>query len=90
MGVYMCCTDVVPSAAPPQVGQEEYYDYIFPEEAGAAPGLKLLEAAYRWKRQKAGFEAPDEAPAAAAPPPAAAGFGGGGDDAEIDVGDMEE
>ncbi|KAK9828970.1 hypothetical protein WJX72_003124 [[Myrmecia] bisecta] len=35
-----------------QAGMEEYYDYIFPEEAGAAPNLKLLEAAQRWKRQK--------------------------------------
>jgi len=35
-----------------QVGTEEYYYYVFPEEAGAAPNLKLLEAAYRWKRQK--------------------------------------
>ena len=35
-----------------QVGQEEYYDYIFPEEAGAAPHLKLLELAYKHKRQK--------------------------------------
>ena len=35
-----------------EVGQEEYYDYIFPEEAGAAPHLKLLELAYKHKRQK--------------------------------------
>lgn len=35
-----------------QLGMEEYYDYVFPEEAGAAPNLKLLEAAMRWKRQK--------------------------------------
>jgi hypothetical protein len=34
------------------MGMEEYYDYVFPEEAGAAPNLKLLEAAMRWKRQK--------------------------------------
>ena len=33
-------------------GMEEYFDYIFPDEAGAAPNLKLLEAAQRWKRQK--------------------------------------
>jgi len=33
-------------------GMEEYYDYIFPDEAGAAPNLKLLEAAQRWKRAK--------------------------------------
>jgi crooked neck len=34
------------------VGTEEYYDYLFPEEAGAAPNLKLLEAAYRWKKAR--------------------------------------
>jgi crooked neck len=33
-------------------GMEEYYDYVFPEEAGAKPNLKLLEAAYAWKKQK--------------------------------------
>ena len=33
-------------------GQEEYYDYIFPEEQGAAPNLKILEAAYAWKKQR--------------------------------------
>ncbi len=32
-------------------GMEEYYDYVFPEEAGAAPNLKLLENALAWKRQ---------------------------------------
>jgi len=35
-----------------EVGQEEYYDYIFPEESGAAPHLKLLELAYKHKKQK--------------------------------------
>lgn len=37
-------------------GFEEYYDFVFPGEGGAAAGgaasLKLLEAAQRWKRQK--------------------------------------
>ena len=33
-------------------GMEDYYDYVFPEEAGAKPNLKLLEAAYAWKKQK--------------------------------------
>ena len=33
-------------------GMEEYYDYIFPDEAAAGPNLKILEAAYRWKKQK--------------------------------------
>ncbi len=44
-----------------EVGQEEYYDYIFPEEAGAAPHLKLLELAYKHKRQKLEAEAEEEA-----------------------------
>ncbi|KAF6134470.1 hypothetical protein GIB67_034884 [Kingdonia uniflora] len=35
-------------------GYEEYYDYIFPEET-AAPNLKILEAAYKWKKQKVGL-----------------------------------
>ena len=42
-----------------EVGQEEYYDYIFPEEAGAAPHLKLLELAYKHKRQKMAGAATD-------------------------------
>ena len=33
-------------------GMEEYYDYIFEDETSAAPNLKILEAAYRWKKQK--------------------------------------
>jgi hypothetical protein len=49
---HACCHLTTPPPSPPQVGQEEYYDFIFPEEAGAAPNLKLLEAAYRWKKQK--------------------------------------
>lgn len=36
-----------------QAGFEEYYDYVFPDESGAAaPNMKLLEMAYKWKRQK--------------------------------------
>jgi hypothetical protein len=38
---------------------EEYTDYIFPDETGMAPNLKILEAAYKWKRQKTGSD--DEA-----------------------------
>ncbi|KAG2493851.1 hypothetical protein HYH03_008067 [Edaphochlamys debaryana] len=57
-----------------EVGTEEYYDYIFPEEGAAAPGLKLLEAAYRWKRQKRGAS-PSEAEAAGADGAEAAGAG---------------
>ena len=35
-------------------GWEEYYDYVFPDDAGAKqPSLKLLEAAYAWKKAKA-------------------------------------
>ena len=30
---------------------EEYIDYMFPEEAQTT-NLKILEAAYRWKKQK--------------------------------------
>merc|ERR1719189_2565626 len=33
-------------------GLEEYYDYIFPEEGGKEGNLKLLEMAYKWKRQR--------------------------------------
>lgn len=40
-----------------QVGTEEYWDHIFPEEGGSAPHLKLLELAYRHKRQKMGEDA---------------------------------
>lgn len=42
----------VRDSAGEEVGLEEYYDYIFPDEAGAAPNLKLLQAAYKWKKQK--------------------------------------
>ncbi|GMH39793.1 hypothetical protein BSKO_07691 [Bryopsis sp. KO-2023] len=38
-----------------EAGMEEYYDYLFPEEGGHAPNLKLLEMAHRWKRAKAGM-----------------------------------
>ena len=31
---------------------EEYFDYMFPEEAQTT-NLKILEAAYKWKKQKA-------------------------------------
>ena len=50
-------------------GMEEYYDYIFPDESGAAPVAKLLEAAQRWKRQKLAAAAGDSG-------------GGGGTDAD--------
>ncbi|KAG6516889.1 hypothetical protein ZIOFF_020263 [Zingiber officinale] len=31
---------------------EECMDYIFPDEVALAPNMKLLEAAYKWKKQK--------------------------------------
>ena len=31
-------------------GWEEYYDYIFPDEAAAQPNLKLLALAKMWKK----------------------------------------
>ncbi|XP_014826430.1 PREDICTED: crooked neck-like protein 1 isoform X2 [Poecilia mexicana] len=34
-------------------GWEEYYDYIFPEDAANQPNLKLLAMAKMWKRQQA-------------------------------------
>uniref|UniRef100_A0A7I4AFQ1 Uncharacterized protein n=1 Tax=Physcomitrium patens TaxID=3218 RepID=A0A7I4AFQ1_PHYPA len=40
-------------------GFEEYTDFIFPEETGMAPNLKILDAAYKWKRQK--VDSDDEA-----------------------------
>ncbi|KAL5704858.1 Crooked neck-like protein 1 [Ranunculus cassubicifolius] len=41
--------EIVSEAAP--CGYMEYYDYVFPEET-TAPNLKILEAAYKWKKQK--------------------------------------
>ncbi|KAH7682363.1 crooked neck protein [Dioscorea alata] len=37
-------------------GYEEYFDYIFPDEVAMAPNLKILEAAYQWKKLKAGSD----------------------------------
>ncbi|KAI4988747.1 hypothetical protein ZWY2020_036064 [Hordeum vulgare] len=34
------------------VAYEEYVDYIFPDEVTLASSLKILEAAYKWKKQK--------------------------------------
>jgi crooked neck len=34
-------------------GWEEYYDYIFPDEAAAQPNLKLLALAKMWKKDAA-------------------------------------
>ncbi|XP_065844556.1 crooked neck-like protein 1 isoform X2 [Oscarella lobularis] len=33
-------------------GWEEYYDYIFPDDSGAAPNFKLLQMARMWKQQQ--------------------------------------
>ena len=35
-----------------EVGMEEYFDYLFPDEAGAAPLQALLAAAHKWKKRK--------------------------------------
>mmetsp|Transcript_9622 Transcript_9622/g.23880 ORF Transcript_9622/g.23880 Transcript_9622/m.23880 type:complete len:674 (+) Transcript_9622:39-2060(+) len=43
------------------MGWEEYYDYIFPEEQAKAPSLKILEMAHKWKKQKTGDPAEQEA-----------------------------
>ncbi|XP_049446037.1 crooked neck-like protein 1 [Epinephelus fuscoguttatus] len=37
-------------------GWEEYYDYIFPEDAANQPNLKLLAMAKMWKRQQVEVE----------------------------------
>lgn len=42
-------------------GWEEYYDYIFPEDAANQPNLKLLAMAKMWKRQQV-VENPDAGP----------------------------
>lgn len=33
-------------------GFEEYIDYVFPEETQATTGFKILDAAYKWKKQR--------------------------------------
>eukprot|EP00823_Brevimastigomonas_motovehiculus_P008583 TRINITY_DN788_c0_g1_i1.p1 TRINITY_DN788_c0_g1~~TRINITY_DN788_c0_g1_i1.p1 ORF type:complete len:754 (+),score=180.99 TRINITY_DN788_c0_g1_i1:63-2324(+) len=35
-----------------EIGQEEYFDYIFPDEEDKSGALKILEMARKWKRQK--------------------------------------
>ncbi|KAL7387752.1 hypothetical protein ABVT39_000356 [Epinephelus coioides] len=42
-------------------GWEEYYDYIFPEDAANQPNLKLLAMAKMWKRQQVEVE-PEKSP----------------------------
>ncbi|KAE8601163.1 hypothetical protein XENTR_v10013561 [Xenopus tropicalis] len=41
-------------------GWEEYYDYIFPEDAANQPNLKLLAMAKLWKKQQKEEEQTDE------------------------------
>jgi crooked neck len=36
-----------------ETGWEEYYDYIFPSDEAAQPGLKLLSIAKMWKKEQA-------------------------------------
>lgn len=67
-----------------EVGMEEYYDYVFPDEAGAAPHLKLLEAAYRWKRQRVDGGEPEPAG-----PGAGAGAANGGGDSGQEAADED-
>ena len=37
---------------------EEYIDYLFPEESQAS-NLKILEQAYKWKKQKVAYDDED-------------------------------
>ncbi|GKC43410.1 ATG8-interacting protein 2-like protein [Tanacetum coccineum] len=40
-------------------GYEEYIDYLFTEES-QAPNLKILEQAYKWKKQKVAYDDEDD------------------------------
>ncbi|KAL5200141.1 hypothetical protein ABZP36_021344 [Zizania latifolia] len=42
----------IPTEDGSTVAYEEYIDYIFPDEVALAPNLKILEAAYKWKKQR--------------------------------------
>ncbi|CAN6333051.1 unnamed protein product [Urochloa humidicola] len=44
----------IPTEDGSTIAYEEYIDYIFPDEVAQAPNLKILEAAYKWKKQKTG------------------------------------
>ena len=35
-----------------EVGWEEYYEYVFPDEKAVKPNMKILEMAHKWKKQK--------------------------------------
>ncbi|TNM94444.1 hypothetical protein fugu_017203 [Takifugu bimaculatus] len=43
-------------------GWEEYYDYIFPEDAANQPNRKLLAMVKLWKKQQIEEDAPERAP----------------------------
>ncbi|GCC39308.1 hypothetical protein chiPu_0022946 [Chiloscyllium punctatum] len=43
-------------------GWEEYYDYIFPEDAANQPNLKLLAMAKLWKKQLHDEKEPEDNP----------------------------
>lgn len=43
-------------------GWEEYYDYIFPEDAANQPNLKLLAMAKLWKKQQQEKEVAEQDP----------------------------
>lgn len=43
-------------------GWEEYYDYIFPEDAANQPNRKLLAMVKLWKKQQIEEDAPERSP----------------------------
>lgn len=49
--IVLICPDIIPSHQS-DAGWEEYYDYIFPEDAANQPNLKLLAMAKMWKKQQ--------------------------------------
>lgn len=58
---WSCRHKLFPSFFQSDAGWEEYYDYIFPEDAANQPNLKLLAMAKMWKRkQMVENEVPEE------------------------------
>ena len=47
--VLICCQYLGLYILQTEAGWEEYYDYIFPDDEGAKPNLKLLSMAKKWK-----------------------------------------
>jgi crooked neck len=43
---------VVTSETGEDLGMEEYYDYVFPDDEKKVGGLKILEMARKWKAQE--------------------------------------